>query len=206
LEVLVSSAPELTGKRGGVSVDSDKMVRFLDDRIARTVNERHRRNLQTVRDHMYYEKMLDPDSVMKTLSPEANYKLWVDGVDKGPKGFEAIRHWYVDQNIRRQRTFVIQYDLERVVVDDAVVVTEGQMNVVVDGRYASRFFNVKCEPDDVLLQSFRQVVFWPVDENSKLLGEDFYTSGMAREGAFRKLEPHEIPADWYALVKLSQDI
>lgn len=80
------------------------------------------------------------------------------------------------------------------------------MNVVVDGRYAAKFFNVKCEPDDILLQSFRQVVFWPVDENSKLLGEDFYTSGMARDGAFRKLERHEIPDDWYALVKLSKEI
>jgi hypothetical protein len=206
MEVLMSTAPGLTRQRGGVIVDSEKMVRFLDARIARTASERHKRNLQTVRDHMYYEKMLDPDSVMKTLSPRANYKLWVDGVDKGPKGFEAIREWYVDQNIRRQRTFVIQYDLERVVVDDDVVVTEGQMNVVVDGSYATRFFNVKCEPDDVLLQSFRQVVFWPVDENSKLLGEDFYTSGMGREGAFRKLEPHEIPDDWYALVKLSKEI
>jgi hypothetical protein len=202
----MSTAPELARTRDGVSIDTEKMVRFMDARIAATRNERHKRNLQSVRDHMYYEKLLDPDSVMKTLSPKASYKLWVDGVDKGPKGFEAIREWYVDQNIRRQRTFVIEYGLERVVVDDDVVVTEGQMNVVVEGRYATKFFNLKCEPDDVLLQSFRQVVFWPVDENSKLLGEDFYTSGMAREGAFRKLEGHEIPDDWYALVKLSKEI
>jgi hypothetical protein len=202
----MATAPELTAKRGGAFVDTEKMVRFMDAKIAATRDERHKRHLQTVRDHMYYEKLLDPGSVMKTLSPKASYKLWVDGVDKGPKGFEAIREWYVDQNIRRQRTFVIQYDLERVVVDDDVVVTEGQMNVVVDGQYAAKYFGVKCEPHDVLLQSFRQVVFWPVDENSKLLGEDFYTSGMAREGAFRKLEHHEIPDDWYSLVKLSQEI
>jgi hypothetical protein len=202
----MATAPESTAERSGVSVDTEKMVRFMDAKIAATPNERHKRNLQSVRDHMYYEKLLDPDRVMETLSPKASYKLWVDGVDKGPKGFEAIREWYVDQNIRRQRTFVIEYDLERVVVNDDVVVTEGQMNVVVDGRYATTFFNVKCEPDDVLLQSFRQVVFWPVDDNSKLLGEDFYTSGMAREGAFRKLEHHEIPDDWYALVKLSKEI
>ena len=201
----MATAPELTGKRRSI-IDTEKMVRFMDAKIAATREERHKRNLQSVRDHMYYEKLLDADSVMKTLSPNANYKLWVDGVDKGPKGFTAIREWYVDQNIRRQRTFVIEYDLERVVVDDQVVVTEGQMNVVVDGTYAAKFFNVKCQPDDVLLQSFRQVVFWPVDENSKLLGEDFYTSGMAHEGAFRKLERHEIPDDWYALVKLSNEI
>lgn len=71
------------------------------------------------------------------------------------------------------------------VVDDDVVVTEGQMNVVVDGKYAAKFFNVKRQPDDVLLQFFRQVLFGRVDENSKLLGEDFYTSGTANEGAWR---------------------
>src|SRR3981189_3144024 len=83
----MATAPELTRKQGGVIVDTEKMLRFMDAKIAATHNERHKRNLQSVRDHMYYEKLLDPDSVMKTLSPKANYKLWVDGVDKGPKGF-----------------------------------------------------------------------------------------------------------------------
>src|ERR1700737_4279531 len=128
----MATAPELTRKQDGVIVDTEKMLRIMDAKIAATHEERHKRNLQYVRDHMYHEKLLDPDSVMKTLSPKATYKLWVDGVDRGPKGFAAIREWYVDQNIRRQRTFVIEYDLERVVVDDDVVVTEGQMNVVVD--------------------------------------------------------------------------
>jgi hypothetical protein len=188
------------------AVDTGKMLRFLDAKIAHTANVRHRRNLETVREHMYYERMLDPEGVMGTLSPKANYKLWVDGIDKGPKGAENIRSWYVDQNIRRQKTFVIEYDLERVVVDDDVVVTEGQMNVIVDGIYAKNFYGRDCAPDDVFLQSFRQVVFWPVDENSKLLGEDFYTNGMANESAWRKLELEEIPDDWYALVKLSKSI
>src|ERR1700721_1914888 len=91
----MSTAPELTGKRGGAFVDTEKMVRFLDAKIAAAPNERHKRNLQSVRDHMYYEKLLDPDSVMKTLSPKATYKLWVDGVDKGPKGFEPKPKWNV---------------------------------------------------------------------------------------------------------------
>jgi hypothetical protein len=58
---------------------------------------------------------------MGTIFPKANYKLWVDGVDVGPKGFEGIRQWYIDMNIRRHRTFVIEYDLERIVVDDDAV-------------------------------------------------------------------------------------
>jgi hypothetical protein len=188
------------------AVDTGKMLRFMDERIARESNPRHRRNLQVVRDHMYYETMLDPDGVMTTVSKHANYKLWVDGVDRGPKGVDGIRTWYVDQNIRRQKTFVIEYDLERVVVDDSVVVTEGQMNVVVDGDYAKTFFGRNCDPKDIFLQSFRQVVFWPVDGDSKLLGEDFYTSGMGREGAWRKLASHEIPQEWFALLELAKSI
>jgi len=188
------------------AVDTGKMLRFLDAKIEHTTNARHRRNLETVREHMYFERLLDPEGVMGTLSPKANYKLWVDGVDRGPKGVENIRSWYVDQNIRRQKTFVIEYALERVVVDDEVVVTEGQMNVIVDGVYAKNFYGRDCGPDDIFLQSFRQVVFWPVDEDSKLLGEDFYTNGMANEGAWRKLEADEIPQDWYDLVKLSNSL
>jgi hypothetical protein len=155
---------------------------------------------------MDHERLLDPNGVVKTLSPEANYKLWVDGVDVGPKGLEAIRHWYIDTNIRQHRTFVIEYDLERVVVDDEVVVTEGQMNVVVDAAYVSEVLGIECEPDDIMLHSFRQIVFWPMDADSKLLGEEFYTSGSGNPKALLKLTPSEIPADWYALVKLSREI
>jgi hypothetical protein len=42
--------------------------RIMDAKIAATANERHRRNLQTVREHMYREKLLDPDGVVGTLS------------------------------------------------------------------------------------------------------------------------------------------
>jgi hypothetical protein len=191
---------------GAPAVDTDKMVRIMDAKIAATANERHRRNLETVREHMNRERLLDPAGVMGTLSPEANYKLWVDGVDLGAKGLPAIREWYVDTNIRRNRTFVIEYDLERVVVDDDVVVTEGQMNVVVDAAYVSEVLGLDCDADDIMLHSFRQIVFWPVDADSKLLGEEFYTNGYGNQKALRKLAPDEIPGDWHALVKLSREI
>jgi hypothetical protein len=203
----MSATPGVQQRRGGTpAVDTDKMVRIMDAKIAATANSRHRRNLETVREHMYHEKLLDPDGVVGTLSAKANYKLWADGIDIGPKGLEAIREWYVDTNIRQHRTFVIEYDLERVVVDDDVVVTEGQMNVVVDAAYVSDVLGIECHPDDIMLHSFRQVVFWPMDADSKLLGEEFYTSGSRNPDALRKLGPSEIPEDWYALVKLSRDI
>lgn len=201
----MSASPELVRNRAGIAVDPDKMLRFMDAKIAATTNERHRRNLGSVREHMYREKLLDPEGVMATLSPKANYKLWVEGRDYGPKGFEGIRQWYVDTNIRRQRTFVIQYDLERVVVDDDVVVTEGQMSVVADAMYAA-MNGLKFAPTDVLLSTFRQVVFWPVDENSKILGEDFYVVGQSNPDLWRKLEPHEIPEDWYTLQEVARNL
>jgi hypothetical protein len=188
------------------AVDTGKMLRIMDAKIAVTANERHRRNLETVREHMYYETLLDPEGVLRTLSPWASYKLWVDGVDVGPKSYDAIRDWYIDTNIRQHRTFVLEYDIERVVVDDDVVVTEGQMNVVVDDDYASGVLHMACEPGDVMLQSFRQIVFWPLDKDSRLLGEEFYTNGSGSPGALRKLDPSEIPAEWHALVKLSRAI
>lgn len=62
------------------------------------------------------------------------------------------------------------------------------------------------DTDGIMLHSFRQIVFWPVDADSKLLGEEFYTSGSGNPKALRKLEPAEIPEDWYALVKLAKEI
>jgi hypothetical protein len=202
----MSATPGAQDGQGARAVDTDKMIRIMDAKIAATANERHRRNLQTVREHMYREKLLDPDGVVGTLSPAANYKLWANGVDVGPKGIEGIRQWYIDTNIRQHRTFVIEYDLERVVVDDDVVVTEGQMNVVVDAAYVSGVLGIACDPGDIMLHSFRQIVFWPMDSDSKLLGEEFYTSGSGNPDALRKLAPSEIPEDWYALVKLSREI
>lgn len=203
-------APSIRSQAAGAKVhfalDPSKPLRFIDAKIAKERDDRRRNNLQTVRDHIYHEITLNPDGVMATLSPKANYRVWVDGVDKGPKGYKGIRDWYVDQNIRRQKTFVIQLDLERVIVDDEFVVTEGQMNVVVDGAHANKVYNRGYAPEDVYLQSFRQIVVWSMDEQSKLLGEDFYSSGMAQDDAWRRLEPDEIPADWYRLVELSKTI
>jgi hypothetical protein len=189
-----------------VAVDTDKMLQIMDAKIAVTANERHRRHLETVREHMYHEKMLNPDGVLGTLSAKSSYKLWVDGVDLGPKGIDDIRRWYVDTNIRGHRTFVIEYDLERIVVDDDVVVTEGQMNVVVDAAYVSGVLGLKCDPGAIMLHSFRQIVFWPLDADSKLLGEEFYTSGTRNPNSLRKLEAAEIPDEWHALVELSKTI
>lgn len=189
-----------------VAVDVDKMLRFMDAKIETTSNELHRRHLETVREHMFHEKLLDPDGVLETLSAKARYKLWVDGVDMGPKNIDGIRSWYVETNIRQHRTFVIEYDLERVVVDDDVVVTEGQMKVVVDAAYVSDVLGLECDPEDIMLQSFRQVVFWPLDRDSKLLGEEFYTSGSRAQHSLRKLEPSEIPESWHTLVKLARTI
>jgi hypothetical protein len=194
------------GSPRALAVDTDKMLRIMDAKIAVTANERHRRHLTTVREHMYHEKMLDPDGVLGTLSTKASYKLWVDGTDLGPKGVDDIRKWYVDTNIRRHRTFIIEYDLERVVVDDDVVVTEGQMNVIVDAAYVSGVLGLECDPGDIMLHSFRQIVFWPLDDDSKLLGEEFYTNGAGNPNSVRKLEPAEIPAEWYKLVELSKAI
>jgi hypothetical protein len=186
-------------------VDTGKMLRRMDEKIAVTTDERHRRNLEMVRRHMYHETMLDPDGIMSTVSPEANYRLWNDGIDYGPKGFDGIRDFYID-TFRNDKTIVLEYDLERIVVDDAMVVTEGPMKVVVDGRYAARNFGRDFAPDDIYLQSYRLVVFWPIADDGKLLGEEFYPCGINGDHAWRKLEADEVPDQWYSLVELSSTL
>lgn len=43
-----------------------------------------------------------------------------------------------------------------------------------------------------------------MDEDGKLLGEDYYPNGINADAAWRKLEPDEIPDEWFKLAELSQ--
>ena len=69
-----------------------------------------------------------------------------------------------DATVRR-----VEYDVERVVVDDFCVVTEGAYRAIWSGSYAA---SLGMPVDDVsadYLMETRLVIFWPCDENGLLL-------------------------------------
>jgi hypothetical protein len=67
-------------------------VALLEKRLDETTNERHRAILSAVLKHVALETepVWDVDQIMATLTPNPAYHIWVNGVDKGPKGADAV--------------------------------------------------------------------------------------------------------------------
>lgn len=86
----------------------------------------------------------------------------------------------------------LEYDVERLVVDDDCVVLEGTMRIIYPGRTLAAMGRPVDDADGWYLYEDRMVTFWPYDADGLLLAEDSYTVG----GGFdrmRRLSVDEIP-------------
>jgi hypothetical protein len=161
----------------------------VEARLARTEDPRQREMLATVAAHLRAEAGSDLDGLRATLVDEPDYHLWADGHDYGPKGMEAVLGYYGDVVERKRQ--VLEFDVERIVVDHDTVVTEGWIHAINLGSVArARGWDVD---DDVAsyLVSQRVVIFWPFDEEGRMLGEDGYAN--FDRTLTRKLTREELP-------------
>ena len=170
-------------------VDQLRSVRQIEDRLARTEDPRQRGMLSTVAAHLRAEAGSDLDGLRATLVDSPDYHLWADGHDYGPKGMDAVLGYYGDVvAVKRQ---ILEFDITRTVVDHDTVVTEGWIHAINLGSVA-RARGWQADDDDAsYLVSQRVVIFWPFDEEGRMLGEDGYAN-FDRE-LVRKLAPEELP-------------
>ncbi|MFL0181032.1 MULTISPECIES: nuclear transport factor 2 family protein [unclassified Mycobacterium] len=158
-------------------IDPSRTWAPLEKRLAETTNERHRAALQVVIEHMKGEASPDLDQVMGTLSAEPDYHFWMGGQDVGPKTTEGVHTYYT--NFMATRTNVLEFAIDRLVVDDDCVVTEGDMKQLYPGALATAILGVEVEdPDADYLVVYRQVLLWPLDASGKIVGEDSYFAGV----------------------------
>jgi predicted YcjX-like family ATPase len=105
------------------SIDRSLSWRTVGDRLTRTENPRHRKMLQTLADHLRAEEHQSLELLLATLVPEPSYHLWKNGADYGPKGAAAVRQYYTE--LVESKRGILEYAIERIVVDDDNIVTEG---------------------------------------------------------------------------------
>lgn len=177
-------------------IDPNRTWEPLQNRLAETTNERHRAVLGAVIEHMKAEAVPDLDRVMATLSPSPGYHFWGNGHDIGPKGTDGVRTFYTEEVIAT-RTNVLEFEVDRLVVDDDCVVTEGYLKQIYPGPQAERVGIPVDDPGADYLVVFRQLILWPMDENALILGEDSYHSGPVR---VTKLTRDELPQVYVDLV------
>lgn len=148
----------------------------LEERAAAETYPRRKQLLTEVRNHMEYEITGQLDALMGTLTASPIYHFW--GSEPAViEGFDAVRGFYRDMFARGGQQFEVV--VERIVVDDDAVITEGQVKIVHKGEtlLAMGRHELDGEPlqaSDLVLTTAQLVTVWPADADGKLIGEDIY--------------------------------
>jgi len=183
-------------------MDPTKGYRAVEARLARVTDPRQRTILECLRDHLLAEAEGDFELLLSTLAANPQYHFWIDGsgFGDGPRGTEAVTAHYTQ--LFEEHRNVCEFDIDRIVVDDDVIVTEGWFDQVFPGSILRKRGAEIDDPDAIYAHRMRLVLVWPYDEAGKLLGEDSYANGVmyAKEN-IRKLSKDEIPSAFYEAPK-----
>jgi hypothetical protein len=166
----------------------------LAERAKTEKNPLHRAQLEKVIYHMKGEALGDVDQILTTVSSEASYISYdnAEGPPRVFKGHTEIREFY------RQMLDAISVDLEffveRLVVDDRWVITEGANKSAMKGSTLMKLGVKVDDPNAFYLSEGRTLVMWPFDKDGMILGEYIYRGAATplAEVAARKLRPDEI--------------
>ncbi len=164
----------------------------LAERLKTEPNPLHRRQLEQIIKHMKGEAAGDIDEILTTVSPTASYVSY-DAVG-GPRiyqGHEEIRQFY--NQMFAAVSVNLEFFVERLVVDDYCVVTEGANKSAMKGSVLTAM-GIEADPDAFYLTEGRTLVVWPFDRDLMILGEYIYQGfGTApADAARRKLLAEEI--------------
>ncbi|WP_018178901.1 nuclear transport factor 2 family protein [Jongsikchunia kroppenstedtii] len=172
-------------------IDPSKTWKLLEERLATTTNPRHKQILEIVLEHAQAEAKPDLDGLMATLAPNPDYHFWNDGHDVGPKTTEGVRAYYTA--FVESKSNILEFDLDRLLVDDEGLMMEGYLRQIYPGAYAAQLGFPIDDPDAAYFIEFRQLIVWPVDADGKIIGEDSYHSGPSR---IEKLTQEQLPQEY----------
>jgi hypothetical protein len=170
-------------------IDQHAAAKAVEDRLSRTSDPRQRGMLETVAEHLRAEVVGDVGRLLATLVDDPVYHLWSEGHDVGPHGVDGVLAYYSDLVAARRQ--VLEFTIERIVVDADTVVTEGWIRAINLGAVArARGWHVDDDEASYLVTQ-RVVIFWPFDAEGRMLGEDGYAN--FDPDAVQRLADHELP-------------
>jgi hypothetical protein len=172
-------------------IDQSVTFRLMKKRIAQTSNERHLKMLKQLLKHAEGEAAADLDSVMETLGANPAYHSFGGGAHMNPVGRDAVLKFYIEEVIGGGKHF-FEYDLDRLVVDDDAIVTEGNFKALYWGHDAKRDGFPVDDPEAFYLLHVRMLIVWPYDEDANIIGEDSYTA-ITRPDFLQKIEDSQVP-------------
>ncbi|MUL47398.1 nuclear transport factor 2 family protein [Mycobacterium sp. CBMA293] len=169
-------------------IDPTQTWARMEERLARTTNERHRQVLSIVIEHMKAEAEPHMERLMATLAPNPEYHFWYANTDMGPKTTAGVQAYYEAFVASGANTLV--FEVDRIAVDDDLVMTEGWMKMIYPGAAAQAIGVEVDDPEGDYLLLFRQLINWPIDADGLILGEDAYQTGPV---SVTKLSQEDLP-------------
>lgn len=172
-------------------IDPTKTYRLLERRIAQTTNPRHRMMLERLLQHAVGEAEADLELVMSTLTAEPRYIAWGAPPELSPVGRQAVQSFY-EETILKGGLFCLEMDMDRIVIDDDTIVTEGFMRTVYYGADAARMGFPADDQAAFYLLTLRMLIVWPFDADGFIVGEESY-SAITASDFFTKIETSQVP-------------
>lgn len=159
-----------------MKLDPTRTWRKVEARLARESDPRLRRNLETVLAHMKAEAAGDLDALMRTVAEDASYHAYGSPeAFMSPQGRPAVREFYAA--FVGSGAFRLELDVDRLVVDQDCVVTEGLMRIAYPGAALQAMGHAVPEADAFYLYETRMCIVWPMDDHGLVRGEDSYVAG-----------------------------
>ena len=184
-----------------MKLDSNLNWKALEARAGVETDPKLRANLEIVIEHIKAEALGDFPRVLKTLSEKPKY-IWranPDDPEWNPEGSrQAVMDFY-DRFLVQSGAYRAEYDVERVMVDESAVLTEGLERLAYPGRTLLEMGIEIDDPDAFYLAEGHATVVWPIEPDTGLIvGEEisFCTDMLAgiadRKITFDDIIPLEI--------------
>lgn len=182
-------------------IDQTKTFRLIEERIGRTTNPRHLMMLKRLLDHARGEAAGDLEKVMATLSENPVYHTWGAPEVMSPSGRDNVRNFYTNV-VLAGGIHYFEFDMDRLVVDDDTIVTEGVFRMMFWGRDAVKAGYPAGNPDAFYILKTRMLVAWPFDSQGYIVGEDTY-NGLIGDGSdsFVEIAVADVPPDFLRYVE-----
>lgn len=171
-------------------IDQTLTWKKVEARLATETNPVLRRNLEMLLQHMKAEATLDMESLMATVSEKARYESFRPG-GHVLEGKAAVRKFYED--FAASGAYKLHLDIDRLVVDERCILTEGLMRMAYPGRTLKAMGIDVDDPGAYYLFETHMAIIWPIGDDGLFIGEDSYSSSDGFEGiAQRKLADADI--------------
>jgi hypothetical protein len=177
-----------------MKIDPSNTWRKVEERLKWEQHPKRRRNLETVLAHMKAETDGDLDGLMSTITTKREPHYHAYGTDDpvlNPKGRDAVRQFYAA--FVASGAVKLELDVDRLVVDDDCVITEGVMKIAYPGNLLRLMGHAVADAGASYLFQTRMCILWPMDEDGLVIGEHTYSSGDGFAGiAERRLAAGDI--------------